>query len=113
GGDISGHPARSPTLVKYGPGTLLSTPRTTCPRMLLSRRTLGLLPFLWLAACAAADSPPPSAMAPALPEEPLAEAPPPEPEPSLEERWAAPFAVTSRGRTPPRETRAVFVWQGA
>jgi LysM repeat protein len=32
-----------------------------------------------------------------------------EPEPSLQERWQAPFAVQSRGRTAPRETRASVV----
>jgi LysM repeat protein len=75
-----------------------------------------LLPPLLMTACAVAETAPPAITA-----EPLVAAPPvdtvvPRPpapaaeaQPSLQERWRAPFAVVSRGRPMPREERRVFV----
>ena len=52
-----------------------------------------------------APGPAPADTVDALPEPVAAR----EPEPSLEERWRAPFAVQSRGRIPPREARSAVV----
>jgi LysM repeat protein len=64
-------------------------------------RSAILLAALWAAACATAAEPP---AAPEPAEQPAAAAEA-EPEPSLQERWQAPFAVDARGEIPAREPR--------
>lgn len=67
--------------------------------------------LLWmapLAGCAAGAAPPVQPLPPPAAADSVAAAPA-EPEPSLEERWRAPFAVVSSGRPAPRPEREVVV----
>jgi nucleoid-associated protein YgaU len=68
---------------------------------------------LFLQGCGGSGVPPQAALEPASAptEQPETEAAAPEPveEPPLEARWRAPFAVSSVGRTAPREPRQVAI----
>src|SRR5690606_10413550 len=103
-----------PTIFPYVRRTYVP-PNPNPLRMPSSRAVPALVSVLLLSACAVADTAPPigaeplRSVPPAESAAPEPAAPPEEPEPSLEERWRAPFAVASRGRPAPREERRVAV----
>lgn len=77
-----------------------------------SFRVLTAVLLLTAGACGTGEIVPPPGPEPIVaapgPVDPV-EPPPADPEPTLEERWRAPFAVVSSGRTAPRPERAVVV----